>query len=252
MNLRELSQALHVAGVDSRRYWLDGEPAKDVVDGWLDLDRDGDRWYVEGGDDVVYGSRTRLCSFTSEAEACAVFLRELMREDGKAFEAEKSAWKGQVEREWQEAEQSLAATDPVLAGQRAYWHAEWTRREAAGRPAMTAAELGHALEEAGHRYDSFIAGVDEPPRATDVRLIGPDRDDTWYVGFLDERSNFGTTLVGLTEGEACRYAYEEATRPTAVPVRLTETQWRAQRENVRYYNANHGSRPFPPWPAVQS
>ena len=33
MNVRELADALRVAGVDARLYWLDGEPGKEVADG---------------------------------------------------------------------------------------------------------------------------------------------------------------------------------------------------------------------------
>lgn len=253
MNIRELAEALRVAGVDPSRYWLHNEPAKEVADGWLDLDPGGGRWEVEGGDDVVFGIRTTLRSFPSEDEACETFYREMTRTDGKPFAAEKAEWSVKTEREWREADEELARTNPAVAEQRAYWCNEWGRRVAAGLPAMTAIELDQALTMAGRRRDWLIGGVDEPPSgsSTGMRLISPDSDGTWYVGFVGERANFGKTLVGLSEAEASRFAYEVATKPEGAKWRLTESQWHASRENVRRYNANHGSGPLPPWPPVR-
>jgi hypothetical protein len=252
VNIPDLRAALREAGVSADRYALDGDaytPHKRP--GYLVLAPEiSPRWGVTGGDDVVYGWPGLLCAFDSEAEACEAFYQEMTRSDAEPFAPEKAEWKAEADRRWRRAEQDLARTAPELAAERAHWASEWERRAAHGHPMMTARELAQALERAGKRQNWFISGIDPAPNnATNVCLIGPDQDGSWYVGEVNERSVFHRQVLGLSEGEACRYAYETATKPLRRP-RLTQAQWRGQcAAAAQRYAPNEP--PQPNWPSNQ-
>lgn len=236
MNVRELTAALERAGVDGSRYWVHGQafrpgapPAEDQVRLGLNLGV----WEVSGGGEVVPGWEGTLRRFASQTEACEVFLRELTRTDRPAFAREKAAWVVEAARIRQEGEDEIAADEPELAADRAWWAREWRRREAAGEPAMTCAELDQALRKAGpgRRARYRIVGLDAASDGPGT-VIDSDDQGRWYAGFW--RQEYPYYLIKevrfASEGELCKYVYDDATGPWTAPPPLTLEQWRRQRE----------------------
>ncbi|MEU6220059.1 hypothetical protein ABZ845_21450 [Streptomyces sp. NPDC047022] len=239
MNTGELLAALRRAGVDERRYGLPGSAAvPSRAEDHVRLKRNADwevaeygaRWVVVGGEEVVPGWEGILGRFATEEEACEVFHRELTRTTAPAFAAEKAAWAVEAERVRQEGEAEIAADEPELAADRAWWAGEWRRRAEAGEPVMTCAELDHALRKADRRARYRITDLDDLGDGEGTVI---DRDDRgrWYAGHWRTEAPYYVVkeMIFFTEGELCRYVYDDATGPWQAPPVLTLEQWRLQR-----------------------
>lgn len=250
MNITELRPALHAAGVDDSSYWLAVEgPGPSPIRGGLRLVGPATGWRVVGGADVTFGFSTTLRTFGSEDEACAVFYRELTRADGEPFQAEKAAWKARRDREWQEAEEEAARERPARGRARAHWRQVCATREAAGQPGMTVRELREVLRDPELRSGRWhFGGFDERPAlgwGDEQQIAAPLPDGTWWLAWTGERGSGPLfTAVGLSEAEACKYIFDQATR-TGANTRPTEAQWRAGSEAARWQLEQ---RPLPPWP----
>jgi hypothetical protein len=239
MDLAELAEALDRAGIDPGRYVLPSLFPPGV--GWelwpegsvsLSPDRDG-RWQVRGGGIAPhYAYEGTLCLYDSEEQACEAFLRE-MTGPGEAFADQRARFSAECVRIWWEDEARIALEEPETAAERARWRAVWAEREAAGEPAMTIAELVPALVKGGFRREGVqIEGLDEirPDDKTTTR-IARDEQGRWYRGKWE---NLGPEWFVVeyrfdTEGEFCRYLYDDSLGPVLMTPVLTLAQWRQQR-----------------------
>lgn len=242
MNVQELAEALHRAGVDPDRYVLVPLLARPWAwelrpEGSVWLTRGIDHWSVMGGGIAPHYAMTgELCTFTTEARACEAFLRE-MTGPGEPFAAQKARFGADCVRLWWEDEVRIALEEPAVAADRVRWRETWRERELLGRELMTVGELEEAMVAAGAIREAFqLEGLDETStRREDANVVlSHDDQGRWYWGRWD---SYRPGLLELhyrfeTEGEACQSLYQECSGPITMTAPLTLAQWRLQRTVV--------------------